>query len=120
MLNLLSFFLGIICIFLIARYNKSNKLFWILLISMLGGFVGGTIAANMDSEKKVNITTLSTSICVQPTICNDLLMSNEEELLVEYKTVDTTFDNVDVKLTQFQSKSGFFKPRQYPDYIDTS
>lgn len=57
MFNLLTFILGIACIFLIARYNKSNKLFWVLLISMLSGFVGGSIATRVtrDSKKELNI-----------------------------------------------------------------
>ena len=50
MLNLLTFIIGIVGIFLIARYNKSNKLFWSLVISMMAGFVGGSIAANMKRE----------------------------------------------------------------------
>ena len=50
MLNLLLFFLGLTCIFLIARYNGSNKLFWTLLLAMMSGFIGGTIAANIGNE----------------------------------------------------------------------
>ena len=49
--------LGIIAIFLIARLNKSNKMFWILLMSMLAGFVGGSIASSIsrDNTKKETV-----------------------------------------------------------------
>lgn len=58
MFNLLTFATGLFVIFLLARYNRSNKLFWILLTSMLGGFVGGSIYAQVTSanEKKFEIT----------------------------------------------------------------
>lgn len=69
MLNLLTFIIGIIGIFLIARYNKSNKLFWLLVISMMSGFIGGTIAANMKSDKKSNVEDVSQNMtpCSMPT-----------------------------------------------------
>lgn len=69
MLNLLTFIIGIIGIFLIARYNKSNKLFWLLVISMMSGFIGGTIAANMKSDKKSNVEYVSQNMtpCSMPT-----------------------------------------------------
>lgn len=37
---LLWFFVGILIIFAIARYNESNKLFWTLLLSYVMGFAG--------------------------------------------------------------------------------
>ncbi len=49
---LLTFLIGIALIFCIARYNESNKLFWILLISLFAGFTGGTIAAKLVNNKK--------------------------------------------------------------------
>ena len=54
MLNLLSFLVGITTILLIARYNKSNKLFWILLMSMMTGFIGGTVVSNIKNVNKIN------------------------------------------------------------------
>lgn len=47
MQTLFMLILGIVAIFLIARFNKSNKMFWILLMSMLAGFVGGSIASSI-------------------------------------------------------------------------
>ena len=40
MTSLLMIFGCIACALGFARYNKSNKLFWILLVSLLGGFTG--------------------------------------------------------------------------------
>lgn len=55
MLTILFLIIGIAAIFGIARMNKSNSLFWILLIAMMAGYVGGTAAArivkNSDAEK---------------------------------------------------------------------
>lgn len=47
MLATVLFLVGIAVILLIARYNKSNKLFWTLLLAMLAGFAGGTIATKV-------------------------------------------------------------------------
>ena len=122
MLNLLLFFLGLTCIFLIARYNGSNKLFWILLISMMSGFIGGTVAANIGNDEQVNVSTVSTD--------NGILTT--DFLLFEHKSENISFEEPWVEITkQYEntgavaftsvpSKSGFFKPRQKPGYIDTS
>lgn len=122
MLNLLLFFLGITCIFLIARYNGSNKLFWILLISMMSGFIGGTIAANIGNDKQVNVSTVSTdngSLATdfqlfEPKPCEVTFEEPWVEITKQYENTSAT------AFTSVPSKSGFFKPRQKPDYVDTS
>lgn len=63
MLNLLTFFIGIVTIFLLARYNKSNKLFWLFVISMMTGFAGGTIASRLcDGSKKDCVDSVSSDV----------------------------------------------------------
>lgn len=122
MLNLLMFFIGITFIFLIARYNKSNKLFWILLMAMMSGFIGGTIANSFtDDEKQVNITistddgtTASIPYLFKPELPVYSFDEPEKEIVNLYENIDY------VNLYVSQSKSGTFKPRQNPDYIDTS
>lgn len=57
MFNLLTFVIGTIVTFLIARYNKSNKLFWTLFISMILGFVGGSIGSRMVNASKNKVET---------------------------------------------------------------
>lgn len=83
MLNLLTFIVGIVGIFLIARYNKSNKLFWLLVISMMSGFVGGTIAVNIKDSKKVNVESVSQNMtqCNMP-IAQFMIPTNNEETVV--------------------------------------
>lgn len=39
--------LGLLIILAIARKCKSTKIFWILFISLCGGFIGGSIAAKL-------------------------------------------------------------------------
>ncbi len=123
MLNLLMFFVGIVLIFLIARYNKSNKLFWILLLAMLSGFVGGTVAANVGNNKQDNITMVSDdsgSLIADNSI---LFVNNDKIQEISEPVVEIvhSYPNAnDVMLPTVPSKSGFFKPRQQLDYIDTS
>lgn len=52
------FIVAVILAVLIARYNESNKLFKILLCSLLLGMAGGTIAVKLfkDSKKDNNTT----------------------------------------------------------------
>ena len=122
MLNLLMFFLGITMIFLIARYNRNNKLFWMLLLAMLSGFVGGTVANNMlDDDKQVNVTistddgtTASTLYLFKPEI--PVYSFDEPEKEIEKPYANTEYVNLYVS----PSKSGTFKPRQYHDFVDTS
>lgn len=87
MLNLLTFIIGIVVIFLLARYNKSNKLFWVLLISMMSGFIGGTIAANLESNKKSNVECVSQGLTLSsmPT-AQFMLPSNTDEVVPACET----------------------------------
>lgn len=90
MLNLLTFVIGIVVVFLLARYNKSNKLFWLLLLSMMSGFIGGTIAANMKNDKKSNVEYVSQYMtsCSLPTTTFVLFDNNEQVVpTVETSTV---------------------------------
>lgn len=44
MTTLLMIIAGLLVCFGIARFNKSNKLFWITVIALASGFIGGTVA----------------------------------------------------------------------------
>lgn len=122
MLNLLMFFIGITFIFLIARYNRSNKLFWILLMAMMSGFVGGTVASNIaNDDKQVNVTistnegtTMNTIDLFKTDIPTYLFDEPEKEIKAQH--VNAEYVNLYVS----PSKSGTFKPRQQLDYVDTS
>ena len=57
-MTLLWFLLGIILIFLISRYNESNRLFWILFASFVGAFTVTSIALNStkcNAKSKVDL-----------------------------------------------------------------
>lgn len=122
MLNLLMFFIGITFIFLVARYNKSNKLFWILLLAMLSGFVGGTIANSFteDDDKQVNVTISADNNMSMNTV--DMLNATLPVIdVIEFAEINHLYVNTEyVNLYVFPSKSGAFKPRQLLDYVDTS
>lgn len=122
MLNLLMFFIGITFIFLVARYNKSNKLFWILLLAMLSGFVGGTIANSFteDDNKQVNVTISTDNNTSMNTV--DMLNATLPVIdVIESVEINHPYANMEyVNLYVSPSKSGTFKPRQLLDYIDTS
>lgn len=54
-MSLLLFLIGLFIIFCIGRYNESNKLFWILLISFISSFAITSVAikAVLGKSKKV-------------------------------------------------------------------
>ena len=122
MLNLLMFFIGITAIFLIARYNKSNKLFWILLLAMLSGFVGGTVAANIGNDKQDNITIITQNDGFQGvnmTIFNPFVdLENSSNIILSNER--SVYDMSDVMLPTDPSRSGICMPSQQSDYVDTS
>lgn len=52
MLSFIPLAIGIFAIFAISRYNRSNKMFWTLLVSMLLGYACGSIRTNYSVYKK--------------------------------------------------------------------
>lgn len=53
---LLWFLLGILAIFLISRYNESNKIFWVLFVSFIGGFTAmSMISKTTHTKDKKNV-----------------------------------------------------------------
>lgn len=130
MLNLVTFIIGIIAIFFIARYNGSNKLFWILLISMMSGFVGGTIATNISGSKEVNavITDGSTNDSSIIYSLNNILFNNkikEDEFKV-FNNKNSVDKSINYCMNNFVFSTKYFTlkklkpPQRNCDYIDTS
>lgn len=108
MLNLLTFIIGIIVIFCLARYNKSNKLFWLLLISMLSGFVGGTIAANMKNEKKNDVEYTQNYMTLPSISCAQFVLQEIIKEKVPVRSMSTVHNNtvetnVILKLVNFKT-----------------
>lgn len=120
MLNLLSFFIGITTILLIARYNKSNKLFWVLLLSMMTGFIGGTVVSNLKKVNKVNKEVLSTdtnSIVIYGDSCYTFDKTNNNLNKIDNDTVSEQKDDTIVN-DDLVSKPK--KPRNKMYFFDTS
>ena len=58
-MTLLMFILGILIILSIARYNESNKLFWILFTAYTLGFAGMKVLIDTFSEKEQSEVSLN-------------------------------------------------------------
>lgn len=73
-MSIVLFLLGLIVIYLIARWNKSVKLLIFLLIAYLGGIVGGCIIAHLSSSRKdtTSYTVIKKAVPTQSTVyfCN--------------------------------------------------
>lgn len=46
----------------IAKYNKSDNLFWTLLVSLLAGMAGGALVSKLDSKSNNETTTNFTQV----------------------------------------------------------
>ena len=58
----------------LAKYNKSDNLFWILLISLFAGMAGGAIVSKLEkssNEVKADFTQVYNPTQVSPAICVD-------------------------------------------------
>lgn len=88
MMYTLSFIAGMIAIFLIARYNRSNKLFWILLTAMLTGFAGVSIFTHVTNGDEKKISVDQTNLMQLPTASTAMFADNylPAETLVETST----------------------------------
>lgn len=49
--------IGLVAIcYIVGKYNKSDNLFWILLISLMAGMAGGAIVSKLEHSNDKNIT----------------------------------------------------------------
>ena len=64
-MTLLVFILGLLIILGIARYNESNKLFWVLFVSYVLGFAGVKVILDTFSEKKQSEVSLNQAYPIQ-------------------------------------------------------
>lgn len=76
-MTLLWCILAIVVAILVSRYNQSNKLFWILLVSFLSGIAGAAVFNKMSSEESSNKEKL-TQVCPTQGV---LLISDYNSLL---------------------------------------
>lgn len=70
-MTLLMFILGILLIAGIARYNNSNKLFWILFTCFTVGFTGMKVLHDTFKDKEQNETSLNQAYPTQGLLAMD-------------------------------------------------
>lgn len=102
MTSLLLLSISIIIALGFARYNKSNKLFWILLVSLLVGFTGCKMVSSLTTSHKseANVKS-STTPMLTPTCSFKALETEEGEgTIVETKSAgkDTVAVDSNIKL----------------------
>jgi hypothetical protein len=131
---LLWFFVGILIIFAIARYNESNKLFWLFLLSYVMGFAGtkmvydtfsGDKQSNDDLVQVSSTQVMSTALSTATYFITDNKVDNNT-MVTAFKPVSQgispTIHKVDVTLsevfgrTRDQPQSAQIKP---PEYLET-
>ena len=92
---LLWFFIGILIILGIARYNESSKLFWTLLISYVMGFAGTKMVYDItssDEQSNVNLTQVYSTQAKSTTLNTAMysitnVTSNDEVMVTAFKPV---------------------------------
>ena len=104
MFNLLTFGIGIISIVALAKINKSNKLFWTLLVSMLIGYAGGSIVGKFGNiDKKKVDTTYVVPMYESPAFPTDraaLLEDNRETYVVSTNSASRKYVSRDMVSTR--------------------
>lgn len=64
-MTIIWFILGLLIILAIARYNESNKLFWILFVSYVLGFAGVKMFLDVFGEKEQSEVSLNQAYPIQ-------------------------------------------------------
>lgn len=64
-MTIIVFILGLLIILGIARYNESNKLFWILFVSYVLGFAGVKMLLDVFGEKEQSEVSLNQAYPIQ-------------------------------------------------------
>ena len=109
---------------LMGKYNKSDNLFWILLVSLLAGMAGGAIfnklnAKSIEGEKNnVNLTQVYIPTQVSPATSIDFYA-----MLGDARTFEVTPASKDLEVPAFGSKINvapsmtFGEIRGQPNYL---
>ena len=131
---LLWFFVGILIIFAIARYNESNKLFWLFLLSYVMGFAGTKMVYDTfsgDKQSNDNLVQVSSTQVMSTALSTATYFITDNKvddntMVTAFKPVSQgispTIHKVDVTLsevfgrTRDQPQSAQIKP---PEYLET-
>lgn len=85
-MTLLWFLLGIILIFLISRYNESNRLFWILFASFVGAFTVASVVLNStkhDTKSKVDLVQMCPMQAPSSTLSLTMPVTDVSDMVTE-------------------------------------
>lgn len=83
------FLCGILMILAIARYNESNRLFWILLVSFIGAFTATSIIESILDNEKENVTVNVSPTQLHMSTC-DIISFVTDDALCAANDVDFT------------------------------
>lgn len=110
MLNLLSLGIGLGAITLLSKVNKSNKMFWVFLTSMLIGFAGGSVGKNYNkfTNKKEGIMQI-----------DSMQMSNTSSI-AEYSNAMLDDTRIEVKPIGYTKMKSAGQNSLYRDMIPNS
>jgi len=78
----------VVMCWLMAKYNKSDNLFWILLISLFAGMAGGALINKFDgknNDENVNFKQVYNPTQVSPATCVDFYTELGDALAFEAK-----------------------------------
>ena len=100
--------IGLIAVcYVMAKYNKSDNLFWILLISLFAGMAGGALVSriNKATEKKTDFMQVYNPTQVSPAICADFYTTLGDALALAAEPASK-----DVEIPAFGNKVSFVAP----------
>lgn len=79
-MTLLLFVILLVIICAIARYNEDNKLFWILLISLLAGITGGAMYQKLTTSDTKSKYEQVSPMSVSPTVLTAVVFDEFETI----------------------------------------
>lgn len=120
MFNLLIFSVGLLLTAALAKYNKSNKLFWAFLVSMMLGYTGGSIAGKFNSvgKKKVSTTYVAPIHGSQALTIYDAALPTDTLVTHVTNHVGQSYVDSDMVLP-FSEALSVFSPENDLKFVDT-
>lgn len=111
MVSLIFLILSVIVALGFARYNKSNKLFWICIIGLLMGFTGAKMVASITGDHKSETTIEQSHAPMLPSTCSlqALQPSEGADTIVETKATGKDTAKIDTIACLTLGESGHIK-----------
>lgn len=119
MFNLLIFSVGLLLTAALAKFNKSNKLFWTFLVSLVIGYAGGSIAGKLNSVGKKKVSTTYVAPMYESTALTIYDAALPEDTLVAFSTNRTGQSYVDRDMVLPSRTLLAFNPENDIGNVDT-